>query len=374
MKKASILVNYVGRRGGGPVYTFCMCKGLKNNGADIYLLTSKGIELKNDIDKAGFKDVFYLPSYSSNLTCLLQTFLFHLFYKFKIKYHYKNIHFDMIYLPMETLWGGMICKLFKKRNVPTLTTTHDPKPHSTNHNISRKIADTFFMSSIPFSTHLIVLSECFKKTTMDLHNQFADNVLVIPHGNMDYYFDMNAQKIHQYPKSDYHILFFGRIDAYKGIPVLCSAIKILQQNGFDISLSIVGSGDFSVYKDCIKEINKCEVINRWIKDEEVASYFRSSNVILVLPYIDATQSGVIPLAMKGGCPIVASNTGGLIEQIKDRQTGLIFKCNDSKDLASKITEIIKDKVFSHQLIKNAKDENNKHNWDILSMKILNVIK
>jgi glycosyltransferase involved in cell wall biosynthesis len=49
---------------------------------------------------------------------------------------------------------------------------------------------------------------------------------------------------------------------------------------------------------------------------------------VVLPYRSATQSGVVPLAFAFGVPAIASATGGLVEQVIDGETGLLFAPGD----------------------------------------------
>lgn len=53
-----------------------------------------------------------------------------------------------------------------------------------------------------------------------------------------------------------------------------------------------------------------------MEDEEVESIFSGENLVAVLPYLDATQSGVVLTAMDYGVPVIATDTGGLSEQIE----------------------------------------------------------
>ena len=60
-------------------------------------------------------------------------------------------------------------------------------------------------------------------------------------------------------------------------------------------MTVAGSGDFSKYDSMFKELPQVDIVNRYIEDKEIDNYFSIPNTILVLPYLDASQSGVIPL-------------------------------------------------------------------------------
>ena len=72
-------------------------------------------------------------------------------------------------------------------------------------------------------------------------------------------------------------------------------------------------------------------------DEEVAKLLSSVDLI-ILPYIEASQSGVIPLAFALGKPVVVTNVGGLKEQVPDG-CGLIIPPNNPKALSDAICEL-----------------------------------
>ena len=64
------------------------------------------------------------------------------------------------------------------------------------------------------------------------------------------------------------------------------------------------------------------IINTYISDEEVTELFTISDVI-VLPYISATQSGIIPIAYAFKKPVIASNVGAISEVVDDGITGIL---------------------------------------------------
>ena len=134
-----------------------------------------------------------------------------------------------------------------------------------------------------------------------------------------------------------YILFFGRLEEYKGVHLLYDAFinspKLF--NNFD--LVIAGSG----YNSCLSknEFSNIIYINRYIKDEEIKSLFKNAKCA-VFPYISATQSGVLSQAFYFQCPTLTSDVPFFLEIITNNNTGLTFKANDNKDLQEKLEELV----------------------------------
>jgi glycosyltransferase involved in cell wall biosynthesis len=61
---------------------------------------------------------------------------------------------------------------------------------------------------------------------------------------------------------------------------------------------------------------------------------------MVLPYLEASQSGVIAAAYGAHLPVVATPVGGLTEQVADGRTGLLAKGATAKDIADAIRKLI----------------------------------
>ena len=124
-----------------------------------------------------------------------------------------------------------------------------------------------------------------------------------------------------------YILFFGRIEEYKGLSVLIEAFKNIQQN---TKLVIAGSGElpYAINDDRII------LVNRYIDDQEVANLYVNSRCV-VYPYLSATQSGVIAVATYFHTPVIASNVTFFKEVLGDDYIGL-FNSGNSNDLFSKL--------------------------------------
>lgn len=118
-----------------------------------------------------------------------------------------------------------------------------------------------------------------------------------------------------------YFLFFGRIDKYKGISNLLRAYRNVSSNV--LPLVIAGGGCFTDEENrLIEGCNNLTVINRYIYDEEMKWLLHHMSVA-VLPYIEATQSGIIPLAYLFGKPVMVSNVAGLTQFVVNGKTGFV---------------------------------------------------
>jgi glycosyltransferase involved in cell wall biosynthesis len=77
------------------------------------------------------------------------------------------------------------------------------------------------------------------------------------------------------------------------------------------------------------------LVDGFIPDEQVESYFVAADLV-VLPYISATQSGIVQIAFNYERPVVTTNVGGLPEVVADGVTGFLVEPGDAVALAGAI--------------------------------------
>jgi len=109
------------------------------------------------------------------------------------------------------------------------------------------------------------------------------------------------------------LLFFGRLLPYKGLGLLKAAVSELGCSG-QWALRVVGSGADSADLEALRATPGVTVENRWVADSEIAALIAWADAI-VLPYVEASQSGVAPGAIAAGRIVVATRVGGLAEQL-----------------------------------------------------------
>lgn len=324
-----IVVIHLGRKGAGPVYTLEMAKALHALGHEIFYYASSAVENRKVVETQEFHARFF-DTYNSGLE-----YVFSIISWYKIKKvidSIKNDAPDVVYSCMNDLWAPFIFP--KLKGFTRIKTIHDVGIHEGNNsrfniwwnNTCFKDAEKFVILSRKFVPKLVNkgISE--------------ERVVVIPHAGFDYYTKLG--KVQTNKEENHIILFFGRIDQYKGIGVLLKALPMVLEKYPNTILRIAGNGNLQAEISMIEKFKaNIDLHNRWIKDEEVSGLIEDATFI-VLPYTHATQSGVIPLAYAFSKPVVATNVGCLDEQVVEGETGYMCEGSNPTALADAMIKML----------------------------------
>lgn len=165
------------------------------------------------------------------------------------------------------------------------------------------------------------------------------------------------------------MLFIGLIRPYKGLDVLLNAYQQMSKSERDrIRLTVVGE----TWKDKELLVERLDALKihhdiRFVTDQEMVDYITKSDMV-VLPYLSATGSAVIPASYFCGRPVLATRIGGLTEVVEDGKTGWLVNPNDAEDLKEKMTSLtLKECDATHVHIKKWVNENS---WDNMARAII----
>lgn len=150
------------------------------------------------------------------------------------------------------------------------------------------------------------------------------------------------QKARQKSNENITIGFIGRLVSEKGLHILVDSLLLLNnKEELKLKLRVAGhiNNDYSneLFSKYRSFVGRCEIDwLGWIPNQELSHFFNSIDV-LVVPSIwyDNTPSVLIE-AIAHGCPVICSDVPSMTHIIKNDMNGLVFKINDSHDLASKI--------------------------------------
>jgi len=103
----------------------------------------------------------------------------------------------------------------------------------------------------------------------------------------------------------------------------------------------------------------------YIPDDETEVYFKAADV-LVLPYKQIYQSGVLFLGQSFGLPVIVSDIGSLRDDILEGENGFVFSPGDAGELAEKLISYFKSDLYKNlprlrHKIKH--DAARRHSWD-----------
>lgn len=108
------------------------------------------------------------------------------------------------------------------------------------------------------------------------------------------------------------VLSFGRLLPYKGLDLLADALRRLGER--EMEVRVVGQGPESAGLAALRALPWVAVENRWVEESEIGALIAWAD-LLVLPYREASQSGVAAAALAAGRFILSTRVGGLIEQL-----------------------------------------------------------
>ena len=332
-KNRKIGLVYLGRKGGGATYSYEMAQAFIEKGLEIFAVIAKDIENRdrweNLFQNNGMRIVF-LPTYSSKFG-FLKSFLPNREYM-RCVYDLKSWGLDVIYIPMLSLNARKIIKHFK--GIDIVTTVHDLYPHPGEQN---PIQYNIFEQIKKKSTKFIVLTKSFRNKVAQMYNVSQERVCFIPHAG--FCFNKNGD-LPNFSTIKNTILFFGRITPYKGLGILLKAMEHVKETLPSLRLVIAGNGDItSSEKDLIRQNANVTFINDWISEDKIVRLFAESDMT-ILPYVEASQSGVAAASFSAGRSVIASNVGGLKEQV-EAGGGLIVDPGNIIELANAITNCYK---------------------------------
>lgn len=138
------------------------------------------------------------------------------------------------------------------------------------------------------------------------------------------------------------LLFFGFVRKYKGLQYLLEAMKLLKERDFKVQLWVVG--DFGEDKDeYVEQIRRFEIgdqvqmVEGYVPDDEVEKYFAASDLV-VLPYLSATQSGIVQIAFGFEKPVLVTEVGGLPDVVTNGKTGYVVEPRSAEMIAEAIMD------------------------------------
>lgn len=266
----------------------------------------------------------------------------------------------------------ILCRILGK--IPVIFTCHNVFPHE------RFPLDRFLTNMTLRSGKGFIVQS--KKDAEDLKSIKKDaNYLITPHPTYDVFRMKNlskqdAREILRIDANKKVLLFFGFVREYKGLHFLLDAVKKIHKKEPDIQLWVVGDfgEDRGKYINKIREnqIEECvNLVEGYIPDEEVEKYFMASDLV-VLPYISATQSGIVQIAYGFEKPVVVTNVGGLPDVVDNEKTGYVVASQNVEAIANAILKFYReDKNINWE--ENIREKSVEFSWDKMVEKIETMI-
>ncbi len=241
---------------------------------------------------------------------------------------------------------------------PVVVTVHDPKPHSGNDHEFIRSRGLWYRDQIRASASLFHVHGDFCRREM-LELDASRPIVETYHGLL------HVPEPHEIAEPDPNrILFFGRMEAYKGLDVLLDAADVLNARGRNYSFVVAGRGEALDRLRARAAATPGVVVREdFLTPAEVVDQFQKCSVA-VLPYLDATQSGVAAAAIANGRPVVSTATGGLLDVIIEGENGLLVPPGDALALADALDRVLQDVALKETLTRGARSAQARLDWTV----------
>ena len=156
-------------------------------------------------------------------------------------------------------------------------------------------------------------------------------------------------------KTNYNktILFVGQINEEKGLPTIINELNKLE--GYE--RIVLGQG--SIKKDLESKYTGV----KFLGFQNPEKYYKNASIVVVPSVWMDTFPYVVLEAMSYGTCVIASDIGGISEQVQHMNTGLLFSPGNSKDFQKKIRYLIKKPSEIRRMGANARNFVKKNfNW------------
>ncbi len=250
-------------------------------------------------------------------------------------------------------------------------TVHDLENH-TGEKAKNILAQKFNHQILRSNSHVVIQNKDDYNKVLQDYREKSDTIHFIPFGQLEIYKYYNTQNI-KAPESD--VLFFGRISPYKGIEYFVKAVKKLKNDFHGIKALIAGSGKFYFDTKDIENDKSFTIINKFIQSDELVALIKACKIV-VCPYTDATQSGVALTAFVFNKPVIATETGGFKDIIKNGLNGYLVPVKDADAIYEKAKLLLENPSLLEKISKNIQDEaeTGEFSWNKIAQSYIKVYK
>lgn len=284
---------------------------------------------------------------------------------FQLKNTISKIDPEVVHFINFNIWYGIISLFINK---PIVATLHNPIPHSHARKTHKNMAE-IIKNALLFNSSRIIIHGPRTKSQAKQVGLSSHKLKIIPHGIYDKYLDWE-DKVNTTEELKNQVLLFGHIRPNKGYDRLPKIASMVKKEVPDVKFIVAGQSRSSTGKlrisketmDQLKSNERIKLIDRYIPNEEVAKLFQQSKILL-LPYHDATQSGVALIGYALEVPMVATDTGDMGWMIQKDNSGLLADPKSDEEIAENVIMLLKNDSLIKKIKENIKKKKHQYSWE-----------
>ncbi|MGD2118985.1 MAG: glycosyltransferase family 4 protein [Chromatiales bacterium] len=175
-------------------------------------------------------------------------------------------------------------------------------------------------------------------------------------GDYESFTDRYAKRVGN--KSDIGLVIVGNVRYEKGQHYVIRCVHELRNRGLKVFLKIVGKGKSEYIGKLKKEcgtLGVSEYVEFVGGVDNPLKYFEEAAVSIVASSNEAFGRVVVE-SCSVGCPVVVSDSGGLMEIIRHGETGLVFESGNVAQMANCVEQLINDRSAYNKISLNSAEE------------------
>lgn len=312
--------------------------------------------------------IFYKPK-GNKLNHFLKSLMY-------IRRVIKNWKPDIIHDSLGSVFFGYMLFLDFLIKYPLCITEHEPLDRHSIHqqHFAKRL---LFTLQKTIADHYIVHGPNCKKIVVDRKYK-ESGISILPHGSYDFYKDIQRQR-KRVQKENHTILFFGSLRPDKGIEYIPMIAEIVEKEVPQCHFIVAGNrewpsslnrtgwpGTVSNILAKLRMKNNFEVHDYYIPDDQVATFFESASIV-ILPYKNASQSGVAAIALPFKCAVVAFDVGDLGYILTNNDNAILIEPGNITSFANSIIDLLRSPKMLQGLAQKGYDYYQKNlNWGAIA--------
>ncbi len=172
------------------------------------------------------------------------------------------------------------------------------------------------------------------------------------------------------------LLCVGRLIERKGQHHLIDAVKRLTDEGFDVTLDLIGTGDAQAANEAQAArlgLGDRVRFHGYVPREKIVDSYGAADVF-VLPSYNEGMSVALLEAMASGLAVIVTPTGGTPELVEDEVNGRVFQWANVELLTGHLRQFSQDRLLVRRMGAAARARAARFSWDAAALQYLEMFK
>jgi glycosyltransferase involved in cell wall biosynthesis len=249
----------------------------------------------------------------------------------------RHVDPDLVHFTGPYLWNPWLLRSLRQARLPTVHSLHDLHPHAgTAYGRLLYLWNGWMRRA---TGHLLVHGRRYREELLAAGVEPARvTCTLLTHLFVGHDRQQDLEQSPPAVRYEPWALLIGRLEAYKGLDVLVEAARLLELPDAGVVIAGPGRLEGLVHGEIPAGV---EIRNHLVADDEAVDLFRRCGVV-VLPYIEASQSALVAAAYFFRKPVIVTRVGALPEYVVDGETGWVIPANDPQVLAAALAAALSD--------------------------------